>query len=160
MACLRVCWGLKPRPRICKKPRARVRGKRTAFRMAAPTSMSTQAWAALSRSSTLYLQKIRDAMAELFMNIQEHKLKAIQAYNKTNVWQIALDETEEPFTLDKTRCATAHAMTIHLSLAARAMDSNLLRLDFVLPTSVIETTSAEGLNSALTKTSPHQVGGT
>ena len=80
MSCLRVCWGLKPRPRICKKPRVRLRGKQTAFRMAAPTSMSTQAWAALSRGPPQYLQKIRDAMAELFMNIQEHKLNTIRAY--------------------------------------------------------------------------------
>ena len=42
--------------------------------------MSTQAWAALSWGSPQYLQKIRDAMAELFMNIQEHKLNTIRAY--------------------------------------------------------------------------------
>jgi hypothetical protein len=101
----RACWGLRPRPRVPQQPRKllrRVRGKQKVRHLAAPTVASTRSFAVFSRSSHKHVQAVRDACAEAFCRAQAEKLASLRHADHIML-TLALDETEQPCTLEVPR---------------------------------------------------------
>ena len=145
----RACWGLRPRPRQNKKPRNRITRKgKLKTRAAVPTTMSARACAILSRSSSKYVQEIRNAVAERFLLEQQGRLKALRPGYDTVFLEVAFDETEEPVSLNSVRSEIVSIMTLHLRFFGRR-GGGTEKFDVVLPPAAVATTAAEHLKGAL-----------
>lgn len=151
----RSCWGLRTRRRVCKTPRLvarRQRGKRREP-AAAPTTTSTRTYAVFSRSSAKYVQDIRNAVSEKFVQLQADAFAFLPRDLDLIVLEIAFDETEEPITLGQVRSETVHVMTLHGRIFYRAgMEHN--KIELVMPPAVLESTSANNLKAALLRRLP------
>ena len=155
-ALLRVCWGhrarrLQIRKRILKKNPA-VRQKKKS-RVALPVVSSTREWARHMRSSSTHVARVRHAICELFLCIQEEGLKTLEFVPEQWI-HIALDETQEPVSM-RVRSEVCQVMVLHLKLVRlSASTGNLEKLDVVLPTIVLAGATTADLYGGLLKRLP------
>ena len=153
-ALLRVCWGSKPRRRVLRRgvPRfKRLRQKTSgvkAPKVAAPTVSSTRSWAREMNSSTTHIARVRHGMSELFMRIQEDALKELPWASQQWV-HIALDETQEPVMLHAPN-EMCQVLVIHMKLdRLPASGDQIQRINVVLPTVLLRSTTTVDLYSGL-----------
>ena len=117
-ALLRVCWGLRPERRPRKKwlPATRLRSKSSlsaASQKRAPAAVAAASLHETARqhqSSTTHVARVRYAMSELFMRIQEQELSMLQRVEEQWI-EIALAEIQEPLHM-QTKSESAQVMVI------------------------------------------------
>ncbi|OLP76832.1 hypothetical protein AK812_SmicGene43181 [Symbiodinium microadriaticum] len=149
-ALLQACWGSRPRRRKCAKPKLTRLTKKTRcqVKVAAPTVSSVRACARQWHSSTTHITNVRACMSELYMRIQEDGLSNLTRAAEQWV-HIALDETTEPVTVNA-RAELSSVLVIHMKIVRlSASGRQLERLNVVLPTALLNTTSTADLHTAL-----------
>ena len=155
-ALLRVCWGLRPerRPRKKRLPATRLRSKSSlsaASQKRAPAAVAVASLRETARqhqSSTTHVARVRYAMSELFMPIQEQELSMLQRVEEQWI-EIALGETQEPVHM-QTKSESAQVMVIHmkfLRLPAKGAELQMFRV--VLPTVVLPGTATADILGGL-----------
>ena len=151
-ALLRVCWGKRPRERVAQKVQKRMRllkkTRTPKVRGAAPTASSTRSWARDMNASTTHIARVRSAMSELFLRVQEQEL-AVLPHVQEQWIQIALDETQEPVSLEA-RAQSAHVMCIHMKIVRLSASGQApAAMQVVLPTVILPGTTTEDLYGGL-----------
>ena len=140
----RACWGLRPRPRICKRPPRRIHKKRPA-QVPAPTTMSTRAYAVSSRAGITHVHNVRSAVSEELVCRQISELQALPRNHQLCMLELAFDETEEALSLDKVRSETVQMMTLQARLFLRRSPTDSIKFDIVIPPVALNGTAAEFL---------------
>ena len=106
----------------------------------------------LSRSSSSYVQEIRNSVGEKYMVMQTQALAELRNLDVV-VLEIAFDETEEPITIAGVRSQSTHVMACHLRLFHRTGGATA-KIDIVIPTVLLESTTAENLAAAVNRGLP------
>lgn len=163
-ALARVCWGYRKQ---AQKPSRRLRQKtsvksnKKSGKTASPNIASAREWARHMRCSHTHVNRVRHAVAELFMRVQEDALFKLP-WVKEQWVEFALDETQEPVQI-RTRGEQVQVMVVHMRifrLPARARSSqqpgnlSMEQLTVVLPTVLLEGTTTEDLYAGLMKRLP------
>ena len=122
-----------------------------------PAASSTRAWATFSGASQLYVQKVRDAVSEMFMLEQTVALEELSQRLSYHVLEVAFDETEESISVDSVRAETQHVMTLHGRLMYKEEGHRCEKVDLVMPSAFLEDTKAETLYEAFRRRIPQWV---
>ena len=160
-ALAKVCWGYR---RQARKVTKRIT-KKTSFghkkkplsKMASPNVASAREWARHMRCSHGHVNRVRHAVAELFMRVQEDTFLKLPWVREQWV-EIALDETQEPVQIHA-RGEHASVMVVHLRLfrlatmevhaREREEAGSVARFHVVLPTVLLEGTTTDDLYTGL-----------
>ena len=163
-ALARVCWGYRKQT---QKPSRRLRQKTSVKsnkkdrKTASPNIASAREWARHMRCSHTHVNRVRHAVAELFMRVQEDALLKLP-WVKEQWVEFALDETQEPVQI-RTRGEQVQVMVVHMRLfrlpatagSSQPLDTPPMEhMSVVLPTVLLEGTTTEDLYAGLMKRLP------
>ena len=154
-AILRACWGKQHGLRF-----SRMRWKQPGRRTVAPSAGSSAMLAQSFEAAGGYIQQVRDAVAEHFMQLQKEGLQNLRRSDIQFI-EIAMDETELPTNVDFPAEAVHH-MVVHV-IITRHRRREPMTIELTLPPALLESTSAEHLFAALVVRLPftlHQLVGT
>ena len=148
-AILRVCFGKRLRANLIVQ--RRVRGKRNPHFVVAPTAASTRIYASFYDAGGSYIQKLRNAVAEHYMNLQTQGYRCLR-FADLQILELQLDEIETPSNVDFPG-EVCHIMVMHVA-GTRYRRDVPMKFEFVMPPAMVESTSAHHLFAALTSRPP------